>query len=162
MTTHPAIDRLASLSSEELTVGDVVFVLGLLDRKPVDGLIKSGALEAQQGGSHARGADAKGRSIKFRYSIASAAVLTYLIKITGGDKAVILDAVRQRFPHHHALCLRVAQGGREDTREEVRAPDNVIPMHGSQAKKVKGVKSTPDHPGQMLLFPLSEATKASA
>lgn len=144
MTTHPIIDRLASLSSEELTVSDVVFVLGLLDRKPVDGLIKSGALEAQKGGSHARGTDPMGREIRHRYTIAAAAVLTYLVKITGGDKAVLLDAIAKRFPQHLALCKTLAAG------QAAPVPSNVIAMGETRRAKPTATK---EHPGQLLLFP---------
>lgn len=130
MTTHPIIDRLSTLSSEELTVSDVVFVLGLLDRKPVDGLIKSGALEAQKGGSHARGTDPMGRDIRHRYTIAAAAVLTYLVRITGGDRAVLLDAIAKRFPQHLALCKSLAGTGQAHP-----LPGNVIPMHKGPTRR---------------------------
>lgn len=160
MTTHPIIDRLAALSSEELTVADVVHVLGLLDRKPVDGLIKSGALEALKGGNHARGTDPMGREIRHRYSIAAAAVLTYLVKITSGDKAVILEAVSQRFPHHYQLCVRVAKGLPALAPSAPPAPANIVSLR--KAKRSKPHSQPPDHPGQLYLFPAPDAASASA
>lgn len=128
MTTHPIIDRLASLSSEELTVSDVVYVMGHSHRKIVDGLLASGELEAQQGGLHAnRGKDPLGRPIRHRSVIAAAALLTYVVRITSGDKTVILDAISKRFPQHLALCNRVAG--------LAPLPSNVIPMHGPRLKR---------------------------
>ena len=162
MTTHPIIDRLATLSSEELTVSDVVFVLGLLDRKPVDGLIKSGELEAQKGGSHARGKDTAGRDIRHRYTVAAAAVLTYLVKITSGDKAVILEAIHQRFPHHHALCERIAHGLAPAAKTE---PSNVIPMNQKKGRgetRRRGDENANTAQMQLFEFPVQAKAKATA
>lgn len=166
MTTHTTIDRLHALcrdlGSETLTVGNVVEALSS-NRRSVCQLLSGGALEHSKCTAHHRGKDALNRKVRHNYTIEAAAVLIYLVKNTGGDKTVLLEAIRIRFPHHHALCLRVAGGGdtstREDTRKDACAPKNVIPMHGKRAVKPSLPK---EHPGQMFLFNFSEAEKATA
>lgn len=152
MTTHPIIDRLASLGSEQLTVQDVVFVLGHNGRKIADGLIASGELEAQKGGLHVRrGADAKGRPIRHRSIVSAAALLVYLVRITSGDKIALLEAIRLRFPHHLPLCERLAHGG---SGQPAVLPPNVVPMTETARQRRKpATKPQSDHPGQLLLFP---------
>lgn len=152
MTTHPIIDRLASLGSEQLTVLDVVFVLGHNGRKITDGLIASGELEAQKGGLHVRrGTDAKGRPIRHRSIVSASSLLIYLVRITSGDRLALLEAIRLRFPHHLPLCARIAQGA---AASPAILPDNVVPMHA--APRAKRGKATPtEHPGQLLLFPVA-------
>ncbi len=159
MTTHPAIDRLAettrSVRSEELTVADVTHVLGRVDRKAIDELIRSGQIEALACASHGRGKkDTLGREVRNRYSIAAAAVLTYLVRSTLGDKAVILEAIRTRFPHHAALCEKVASGclpAAAAFLPTAPLPENVICIRSGK----RGSKPTQpaDHPDQLFLFP---------
>lgn len=162
MTTHTTIDRLHALcrdlGSETLTVGNVVEALSS-NRRSVCQLLTGGELEHSKCAAHHRGKDGLNREVRHRYTIEAAAVLIYLVKNTGGDKTVLLEAIRVRFPHHHALCVRVAQGGRESTREDACAPSNVIPMHG---KRVKGGQGRQEHPGQMFLFEFPVTEKATA
>lgn len=153
MTTHPIIDRLASLGSEELTVVDVMFVMGHRDRKGVDGLIKSGELEVLKGGTHApRGKDELGRPIRHRYVISAAAMLTYLIKSTSGDKVVILEAIRQRFPHHLPLCERIAKGAPPTNIVSMPAPE---PEARKTDRKPAAKQPEQGHPDQLQLFQFS-------
>lgn len=160
MTTHPVIDRLAALSSEELTVADVAEVLGNTNRKAVDKLIQSGDLEVLQGGARVtKATDPLGRPIRHRYTIAAAAILTLLVKRTTGDKAVLLEAIRARFPHHLPLCERLAQG---KPAEPAPLPANVIPMHGRPKRQAKAKPADYWHPNQLALFPEHSPGQASA
>lgn len=150
MTTHTIIDRLHALcrdiGSETLTVGNVVEVLGT-NRRSVCQLLSGGELEHSKCAAHHRGKDALNREVRHRYTIQAAAVLIYLTRNTGGDKTVLLEAIRIRFPHHHALCLRVAFP------KAAELPSNIVHIDEKRSRKASGPK--PEHPGQLLLFPVS-------
>lgn len=108
MTTHPIIDRLAdlvaSMRSEELTIDDVSHALRK-KRSYVEALVRDDKLESwRESARSGKRRDSMGRPVQHRYTISAAAVLIYLCKSTGGSKTVILHAIAQRFPHHHALC----------------------------------------------------------
>jgi hypothetical protein len=158
MSTHAAIDRLASLSSEELTVADVAFVLGR-SRNLAEKLVRDGEIESQA--QSVRTSQAKSKLAqtpsqrRYRYSIAAAAMLLHLVKCTRGDKTVILAAIEERFPKHHKLCQRAAQSGPHSPLcgDPAPTPSNVIPM--SSAKRPRALKANQDHPDQMFLFQFS-------
>lgn len=145
MSTHPIIDRLAEISSGELTVSDLVYVLGQ-DRSTIERYLKRGQIESLQASNHRQG------QAKRRYKIASAAVLTFLLRNTGGDKAVLLEAIRLRFPQHHTFCERTALSGPHSPvcGSESPQPANVIPITGTQAKRTRSMPK--EHPDQLFLF----------
>lgn len=59
-----------------------------------------------------------------RVRIPRAAIVRYLVKISSGDKSVILAAIAAQCPQY----LHAAQGTEP-------APSNVIPMHGPRTKR---------------------------
>lgn len=148
MTTHPIIDRLADIGSEELTVADVAFVLGrhraLAEKLVRDGVIESHAESVRSGQAKSKLACTPSQR-RCRYTIAAAALLVHLLNSTRGDRTVILSAIETRFPQHLPLCKRVAGHAPAPAPAE---PSNVIPMHGS--KRAKAPKS--EHPDQLFLF----------
>ena len=144
MPTHPIIDRLADLGSEELTVSDVCQVL-VRGRRTIERHLRAGDIESVEAATHGMQRGAKER--RNRYAIPAAALLTFLVKTTGGDKSVILDAIRQRFPHHLPLCERVA-----GLAVAAAIPSNVIPMVQGAGRRAQGARLKPEHPDQMSLF----------
>lgn len=151
MTTHSTIDRLHALcrdiGSETLTVGNVVEALGS-NRRSVEFLARSGQIEASTWAAHGGNKRKLNYKARPRYAIEAAAVLIYLTRNTGGDKTVLLEAIRVRFPHHHALCLRVAFP------KAAEMPANVVHI-GDEKRPRKASGPKPEHPGQLLLFPVS-------
>ena len=153
MSTHAAIDRLASLSSEELTVADVAFVLGR-SRNLAEKLVRDGDIESQA--QSVRTSQAKSKLAqtptqrRYRYTISAAAILLHLVKCTRGDKTVILAAIEEQFPKHHKLCQRAATGQALADAATAPTPSNVIPM--TSAKRARSLKPHEDHPDQLFLF----------
>ena len=145
MSAHPIIDRLAEISSGELTADDLIYVLGQ-NRKTIERYLRNGLIESLQAANHRQG------QAKRRYKIASAAVLTFLLRNTGGDKAVLLEAIRQQFPRHHKFCERLAQSGPHSPLcgDPAPTPSNVIPM--TAGKRPRVLKPNEDHPDQLFLF----------
>lgn len=151
MTTHPIIDRLAGISSEELTVDDVRTVLAR-SRKTIERHLRAGDIESVEAATHGAKGQPENAGKRNRYSIPAAAVLTFLVKTTGGDKAVLLDAIRVRFPHHHALCLRIANGHACST-AAAPLPSNVIQMAEAKPSRAARKPIAPkEHPDQLCLF----------
>ena len=144
MSAHPIIDRLAEIPSGELTADDLIYVLGQ-NRKTIERYLRHGQIESLQAANHRQG------QAKRRYKIAAAAVLTFL-RNTGGDKAVLLEAIRQQFPRHHKFCERLAESSKPATPSatETATPSNVIPM--TSAKRARSLKPHEDHPDQLFLF----------
>lgn len=145
MSAHPIIDRLAEISSGELTADDLIYVLGQ-NRKTIERYLRHGQIESLQAANHRQG------QAKRRYKIAAAAVLTFLLRNTGGDKAVLLEAIRQQFPRHHKFCERLAESSKPaiPSATETATPSNVIPM--TSAKRARSLKPHEDHPDQLFLF----------
>lgn len=165
MTTHATIDRLHSicrgLGNEELTAHDLGEALKL-QRRSVGHLLAGHAIEHTKLAAHHRGKLCDTRKTRGLYTIQAAAVLTYLVRQTGGDKAVILEAIRLRFPHHLALCERIAAGmpalvGTTCASSDSPLPDNVV--HISDAPKPRRTRkaATPEreHPDQMHFLQFS-------
>ena len=152
MTTHHAtIDRLAELSSHELTIADAAFVLGR-DRAFIESLIRLAHLEALAISAKSKKRHDGKVSTRARqtYSISAAAVLVYLVKQTSGDKAVLMSAIELRFPQQLPLCLRVAGHALAGTAATTQEPSNVIPMSGR--KRAPRSRQPAEHPDQLCLF----------
>lgn len=145
MTTHPIIDRLAEISSEELTINDVAYVLGQ-GRKTVERYLRMHKIEALEAAAHRSQTEQH-----HRYRIATAAILVFLIRNTGGDKAVLMEAVRQRFPHHHKFCERLLNASHSlASAATAPTPSNVIQMTTTRSPRLS--RPSADHPDQLHLF----------
>lgn len=146
MTTHPIIDRLAEISSEELTINDVSYVLGQ-GRKTVERYLRMHKIEALEAAAHRSQTEQH-----HRYRIATAAILVFLIRNTGGDKAVLMEAVRLRFPHHHKFCERLLNAATHALPGAVTEipPRNFIPMTATRSPRLS--RPSADHPDQLHLF----------
>lgn len=118
-TTHPHIDRLYDLGTEELSISMVASVL-LKQRRFVHRLIDQGKLEVIR--ERTRKDEGAGKE-RYSYIITAAAVIRYVVAHTTGDKVVILSAIKQRFPHHAHLFALLMSARPE---EPAPAPGNLI------------------------------------
>jgi hypothetical protein len=74
-----------------------------------------------------------------RVRIPRAAIVRYLVKISSGDRTVILSAVAAQCPHFLPAVRDLMQGGGREP-----APANVIPMTNTKQRPCKD--PFPDHP----------------
>lgn len=130
-TTHPIIDRLADLKTEELTMRDVAAVLGR-GLRYAEALIRDGKIESWRESARAGQAkDTLGRAIHYRYTVTTAAMLAYLVRSTTQDKAALMYAIETRFPHHLKFCEKLAQsleGKAPAPALQSAPPANVLPF----------------------------------
>lgn len=98
----PTITRLAE-SPEEMTIDQVAYVLGR-HREFV-------TRACQNGGIESRADQGRGQGLNHRYVITRAAVLLYIIRVTRGEKTLLLAAIARAFPDLHEWAQTTAQGG---------------------------------------------------
>lgn len=139
MTTHPIVDRLAAQGADTLSALQVADVLGCKDRM-VYTLLKKGSIsnltQNANGGKN------------FRHTITPAAVLLYLVKVTCGDKTDLLEAIKIRFPQHHAMCKAAAEGKQPDAPLPVGVVDaREAFTPARKSKPAKGLQLKPLGPG---------------
>lgn len=116
-TTHPVIDRLAEVGAEELSAMQVAHVLGRTHAY-VYALIAANKLEAHADSARTGHANYIGER-RLTYTISAAAVISYLIRTTSGDRVVLLEAIRERMPQHHKLAKGIAAKAPSPVAEDV-------------------------------------------
>jgi hypothetical protein len=153
MSTHPIIDRLAELNQPEMNLTQVAWVLGRSDAF-VQSLRRRGEIEClgmRSGSGHDWDAGSRHTRPTIKgWLVTQAAVLTYLVRATSGDREVILHAIEQVFPQHLKLCRSVARKHPLAAATPEQLPANVVRMTGASPRPPRS--STEWHPDQLPLF----------
>ncbi len=128
----PDLTRLCAIpGNDDLTCPQVEDILQL-SRNSVQRLTTQGRIEIKR---HA----GRGQAEKGRVRIPRAAIVRYLVLRSGGDRAVILAAVRTQCPHYLPAVADLLPGAAPATR-----PANVIPMRGRRARAESSSFEHPD------------------
>jgi hypothetical protein len=146
MATHPIIDRLAEIGCEELTARQVAYVLNRTQAY-VYGLIASNKLEAHADSARTGHGNYVGGT-RLSYTITAAAVISYLIQATSGNRYVLLDAIKQRMPQHSKLAKHIALKSPSPIVEEIPT----IAPHRKHGVKVITAEKTQAREVQLPLF----------
>jgi hypothetical protein len=128
-----AIERLQKMP-REMTSEQAGYVL---DRS--SDFIKR-AINSKPAKLEARGDSGRGTGANLRYYISREALLTYIVRNTGGDRFTLLRAIRELLPAKlHELALQVAA---ESTAEPV-APSWIISSKQPRSTRAARVQSDP-------------------
>lgn len=95
--------------------------------------------------------EGRGHGHSQRIRIPRASVVRYLVRISSGDKSVILAAIKEQCPQYLPAVADMVPGA-----AAVTMPTNVISMtekRGRGDQEKRGAKQPkPEHPGQLFLF----------
>lgn len=137
MNAHPYIERLAQFRGTTLSVAQLAEVLGKRERFARKLLMRGTIAHLKESVGVNSPDDHQGS--KWRREITVGAVLIYLINITEGDKTDILEAIAQRLPEHHEMCVRHASNA-----APVPLPEGVLDARA--AFQGGGARKTKRHP----------------
>lgn len=145
----PDLTRLCAIpGNEDLTTFQVEEIMQI-SRNSLQRLVSNQLIETKR---H----EIRGEGKKSRVRIPRAAVVRYLVISSRGDRAVILAAIKAQCPQYLPAVADLMPGA-------AHLPDNVIPMHGTKAKRTKPThKPETWHPAQLALFKEDFPNQASA
>lgn len=118
----PDLARLTALSgTDDLTVSEAAHILARSE-DTIQRAVNAGKLEAKRHSG-------RGRGVSPRISISRAALVAYLVRITTGDRAILLAAIEAQCPQYLAAAKTALRPSAESAPSaDADLPANAIPF----------------------------------